>query len=305
MQVRTKVGTSRDRCEVAGEVGPDAGPDFALHLRGFVALRGRKQFVGEIGVDQRSVLSGHLAVEYDRMRRAGQTGIASLPGFLESQKLARSARYGVLTRDVSPSPAALDVLAVDSDERTLDVVRGVGGSAWFLETATSTAEAERILDSRSVRVLLCADDLEGETGLMFLARTRDRWPMLQRVLLAPDLDGDLLLHAVREVSVFNYLPKPPDPEALKHLVEHALRQNELLANLVRTTTALDRERIANARLSAPASSARRLPHFALLAAAVGIGIFTLAAVLVSLLYFLKALLGIDVFSNQHLTDFLR
>ncbi len=199
----------------------------------------------------------------------------------------------------------LDVLAVDSDVATLEAVRSVGGTAWFLETATSTGEAERILDSRPVRVLLCADDLEGETGLMFLARTRDRWPTLQRVLLAPELDAGLLMHAIREVSVFNYLPKPPDREALRHLVEHALRQSELLANLAQTHKELDRERVNNARLSTPAASVRRLPQFALLLAGGLIGLFALAAVMVSLLYFLKSLLGIDIFSNQHMTDFFR
>jgi len=44
---------------------------------------------------------------------------------------------------------------------------------------------------------------------------------------------------MRELSIFNYLPKPLDPMATRHMIEHAIRQNKLIESLLEARQELD------------------------------------------------------------------
>ncbi len=210
----------------------------------------------------------------------------------------------------APNPVrrCLDVLAVEQDPESARQLSDILGPLGVCRLVPDTTQAEELLEECEFKVLLCADDLQGESGLMFLARTRDKWPMMQRILTAPDLDADLMVHAMREVSVFNYLPKPIDPESARHVVEHGLRQHQLLAGLLATRRDLDEAKLLASRLSSEDQRVQRIlqngPRLVFLIVFVVLLVVVLAMVLLSLLYFLKSLLGIDFAPNAHLRDFL-
>ena len=160
----------------------------------------------------------------------------------------------------------------------------------------SIAEAEDFLGSNQVRLFLCADDLPDETGLMFLARTEESWPGMKRVLMAPDLDGELFFHAMREVKIFSYLSKPVDRGELIRTVHHAV---------------LDRgggaEGTPEKSGGTTAEMAPWLRIF-LVATATAIGGLLVLAVLLfafGAVYEAKSLAGIDFFPDWHLVDLLR
>jgi len=194
----------------------------------------------------------------------------------------------------------LDVLLIEGDSEVGSAILAALSPKWQCEMVPATGAAEEFLDARSVKVLLCSDDLPGETGLMFLARTKDRWPKLRRILLAPDLDGELFFHAMREVSLFDYLTKP-------------VVASELMTAVARARTQFHAaERLAPAALephSATAAPAPDLPpakagwprEGALLALGCAIGsVLTLLAL--GLLYLLKTEAGVDMFPLHHLGD---
>jgi DNA-binding NtrC family response regulator len=116
------------------------------------------------------------------------------------------------------------ILLLETEEATRAAVLAALPKDRLCQIVSSTAEAEAVLDAREVKVLLCSDNLPDETGLMFLARTRDKWPCLRRILLAPELDGELFFHAMREVSLFDYLAKPIVPSELQAAVVRACAQ---------------------------------------------------------------------------------
>ena len=160
----------------------------------------------------------------------------------------------------------------------------------------SIGEAEEFLARAEARLFLCADDLPGETGLMFLARTEQSWPGMKRVLMAPDLDGELFFHAMREVRIFSYLNKPVDRGELVRTIHHAVLDH-------RGGTEESREEIPG-RSSEMGSWIRML----VVGTAVVLGGFVVLAVLLfsfGAFYEAKSLAGIDIFPDWHLADLFR
>lgn len=205
------------------------------------------------------------------------------------------------------SEPAVDVLVLDPDPAATALIRSIFGKTLKIESRKNAEEGGVFLADSKVRVLVCADDLPDLPGLMYLAQTQDRWPSMQRILMANDLDAGLLLHAMREVSIFHYLPKPLDPDATRHLIEHALRQNRLLVNFSRTRQELDD---AKARIdglvTVPGRASKALADgagrlFLLIAFGLALGIGVIFAAFAGL-YFLKTGLGIDIFPEIHLRD---
>jgi DNA-binding NarL/FixJ family response regulator len=198
----------------------------------------------------------------------------------------------------------LDVLLIESDPAAAGAVLAALPPKWRCEMLPATEPAEEVLDARTVKVLLCSDDLPGETGLMFLARTKDRWPKLRRILLAPDLDGELFFHAMREVSLFDYLTKPVVPSELMTAVSRARAQfhaAERLAPAEHGSHVVPTLPVPDpASVPAPAKPAWPRDG-ALLALGCFIGsVLTLAAL--ALLYLFKTEAGVDLFPLHHLRD---
>lgn len=181
--------------------------------------------------------------------------------------------------------------------------------SWRTEGVASAAEAEAVLDAVEVKVLACSDGLEGETGLMFLARTRDVWPRLRRVLFVDQLDPDFFFHAMREVRLFDYLPKPVVPDQFATVAARARTQYDAL---IRTSA-------GNARVPPrPASEADRpqadagIPGGPLVGgsgprdAVIFLTAFLLGAISIILgllvLYVIKSAAGWDFFPFIHLRD---
>ena len=146
------------------------------------------------------------------------------------------------------------------------------------------------------RLFFCADNLPGETGLMFLARTEQGWPGMKRVLMAPDLDGELFFYAMREVKIFSYLNKPVDRGELIRTIHHALRVEN---------------RDAEPPGDEKRAAATVMPHWLrmlLVGTAIFLGSATVIVILLCLfggLYEAKSLAGIDIFPDWHLGDLFR
>ena len=229
-----------------------------------------------------------------------------LPGSFNSAGIGKPARSRettmpggkALTDRETPDMAekAVDILILEPDAGAAAAIAGALPARVSRVLINSIAEAEDFLGANQVRLFLCADDLPSETGLMFLARTEQSWPGMKRVLMAPDLDGELFFHAMREVKIFSYLSKPLDRGELIRTVHHAILSRAGDADGGQETT---RE--------GPSEMASWLRMLVLGAAVFLGGIVVLAALLFGFgaLYEAKSLAGIDVFPGWHLVDLLR
>lgn len=179
----------------------------------------------------------------------------------------------------------------------------------FVDTASTAGEGLLLLEKNSYRLLICADDLPDVPGLMVLAQNQDKWPAMQRILLCADVDGEFLLHALKAGSVLHYLPKPLDAEATRHLIDHALRQHRIMAELLSSRSLLVDRELQQNRAAANESATSRFwcsggwKIFTIAALAL---IFLIAIALTGFVgfYLIKSSLGIDFFPDSHLEDLL-
>jgi len=201
------------------------------------------------------------------------------------------------------------ILAVDDDTECLRSIQSALGKDFDLLTARSVQDAEALLRNREVKVLVCADTMSGETGIMFMARIQHEFPFTRRILLTGDIDPDVLMHAVNETGLHRFLTKPFQIEELRRQVERgvaeylearqsvtALRENERL-----------RQEIEHARHQSEndSSTGRQLKGMLrlLIMGSVVLGILFLLGLLALLtLYVLKSFLGIDIFKDVHFKD---
>jgi len=190
----------------------------------------------------------------------------------------------------------VDILILEPDAGASEALSRALPARVSQALVTSVLEAEDYMNRCQPRIFLCADDLPGETGLMFLARTEQSWPGMKRVLMAPDLDGELFFHAMREVRIFSYLNKPVERGELIRTIHHALWDGN------RDAQTLGAEQPGTATVMPPWLRMLLLGTVILLGSA-------LVAVLVlgmfGALYEAKSLAGIDIFPDWHLADLFR
>lgn len=202
-----------------------------------------------------------------------------------------------------------DALIVEVDAGIARELVGLLPPGSQVDLASTAKDALELLRERPYRLLFCADDLPDIPGLMVLAETQELWPAMQRILLCADFDADFLLHALKAGNMLHYLPKPLDAGATHQLVEHALGQQRLIAELLATRSLLAARELEGPRgrtggLAAGWSDSREA--WRTFAIAVFAVIFLMAILLTAFVgwYLLKSSLGIDYFPDSHLEDLI-
>ena len=134
------------------------------------------------------------------------------------------------------------VLVVDDEALSLDTVTRILDEDFEVRTAANTREAEKILEDDCVQVILSDQRMPEETGIEFLARVRDKWPDIVRIVISGYTDSDDIIEGINKAGIFQYITKPWHPENLLLVVRNACRlfqlqrENALLALEMKVTT---------------------------------------------------------------------
>ncbi len=121
------------------------------------------------------------------------------------------------------APGKDAILLVD-DERPLLDMYIAALSSWFdVSTAVNVADAERLLQDKTFKVVVADNIMPGESGVTLLARVRMNFPRTQRVLVAGYLKPEMLLRSVSEAGVFRTLTKPVPVAELVRVLQDAVR----------------------------------------------------------------------------------
>src|SRR5688572_12316021 len=75
------------------------------------------------------------------------------------------------------------VLLVDDEQPLLDMYLAALSPDFEVATAPNTREASLLLQKRAFKVVVADHLMPGETGLNFLARMREEFPHMQRILV--------------------------------------------------------------------------------------------------------------------------
>ena len=96
-------------------------------------------------------------------------------------------------------------------------------------------EAEALLQTEWVQIILCDQRMPDTTGVEFLTRVREQWPDVIRMIISGYTDSEDIINALNEAGVYQYITKPWHPENLILTLKNAAelfqlqRQNELLS----------------------------------------------------------------------------
>ncbi|MCW8917149.1 MAG: sigma-54 dependent transcriptional regulator [Magnetovibrio sp.] len=113
------------------------------------------------------------------------------------------------------------VLVVDDEVRSLETLNRVLSEEFDVLTATNTAEAEKLLQSELVHVILCDQRMADETGVEFLCRVREAWPDPIRMIISGYSDSEDIIAGVNDAGIYRYITKPWHPDELIEIVRGA------------------------------------------------------------------------------------
>jgi DNA-binding NtrC family response regulator len=127
------------------------------------------------------------------------------------------------------------IMLVDDEEMVLNSMKSFFAieSNYTLMTYTSPLKALEDLDRSHAHVdLVISDYLMPEMdGITFLAKVKDRLPMVPRILLTGYADKENAIKAINNVGLYQYIEKPWDNEDLRLIIRNGLEKTTLLHQL--------------------------------------------------------------------------
>lgn len=127
------------------------------------------------------------------------------------------------------------ILLVDDEEMVLSSIKSFFAieTDYKLLTYTSPEKALEELDVNGNRVdLVISDYLMPEMdGITFLAKVREKLPLVPRILLTGYADKENAIKAINNVGLYQYIEKPWDNADLKLIIRNGLEKTILLKEL--------------------------------------------------------------------------
>jgi len=127
------------------------------------------------------------------------------------------------------------ILLVDDEEMVLSSIKSFFAieTDYKLLTYTSPEKALEELGVNGQRVdLVISDYLMPEMdGITFLAKVREKLPMVPRILLTGYADKENAIKAINNVGLYQYIEKPWDNADLKLIIRNGLEKTILLKQL--------------------------------------------------------------------------
>lgn len=127
------------------------------------------------------------------------------------------------------SSSRASVLLVDDEQSLLDVLTSALEPFCDVTTATTTRDADFILQKKSFKVVVSDHLMPGGNGMNFLVRAREEFPHMQRVLVTGYMKPEMLLRSVNEAALFRYLLKPVSLTEIIKVVQDAAKAHDASA----------------------------------------------------------------------------
>jgi signal transduction histidine kinase len=129
---------------------------------------------------------------------------------------------GALQNDRGGQTADDAVLVVDDEPMVVESLALLLSAEWRVLTATSAAQAQRLLDAERVAVLISDERMPGTSGVELLQWTSERHPAVVRILLTGNADFSTLVAAINAGRVWHFVRKPWDNLELRNITRRAV-----------------------------------------------------------------------------------
>jgi len=136
------------------------------------------------------------------------------------------------------------IILVDDEEMVLNSIKSFFAieSDYKIKTYTSPVKALAEIDQHRGNIdLVISDYLMPEMdGISFLAKVKEKLPMVPRILLTGYADKENAIKAINNVGLYQYLEKPWNNEDLKLVIRNGLEKTTLLHQLAEKIQEVER-----------------------------------------------------------------
>lgn len=124
------------------------------------------------------------------------------------------------------------VLAIDDEENNLSLLKRTLRSNYNVLSASSGIEAIEIIEKYGNEISLIVSDQKMPVmeGTEFFQQISGKYPDIIKILLTGHSNIDILVDAINECHLFQYILKPFDPENLCMIVESGIKKYELVTS---------------------------------------------------------------------------
>lgn len=119
------------------------------------------------------------------------------------------------------------VLIVDDEPRIFSALRrALHRENYELLPASNADEALKILGDRRVDVIIADENMPGMSGSVLLARVRQQWPSVVRMMLTGDARLETVVAAVNRGEIYRFFIKPCNEVELIVSIRDALKSRD-------------------------------------------------------------------------------
>ena len=124
------------------------------------------------------------------------------------------------------------VLIVDDEENNLQLLKRTFRGQYNLLTASNGLEALKVVQEHGDKIALIVSDQKMPVmeGTDFFKKVRETHPQIIKILLTGHVDTDILVAAINDCDLFQYILKPFEPEELKIAVQSGLAKYSMASN---------------------------------------------------------------------------
>lgn len=124
------------------------------------------------------------------------------------------------------------VLIVDDEENNLQLLKRTFRGKYNLLVAHNGIEALDVVKQYGEKIALIVSDQKMPVmeGTEFLKKVRETNPQIIKILLTGHVDTDILVSAINDCDLFQYILKPFEPEELKIAVENGISKYSMASN---------------------------------------------------------------------------
>lgn len=122
------------------------------------------------------------------------------------------------------------ILLVDDEENNIQLLKRTFRGNYNVLTACNGSEALDIVEKEGEHISLIVSDQKMPLmeGTEFLKRTNEKYPDIIKILLTAHQDSNIIMSAINDCKLYQYVLKPFDPQELKMSVDKGLQKYSMV-----------------------------------------------------------------------------
>ena len=122
------------------------------------------------------------------------------------------------------------ILAIDDEQNNLALLQRTLRNDYNMVLASSGEEALEIIEAKGDEIALIVSDQKMPLmeGTEIFKRISEKHPDIIKILLTGHSNIDILVHAINECQLFQYVLKPFEPELLCDIIQSGIKKYELV-----------------------------------------------------------------------------